>query len=504
MAVFVHSIAVFLLITMSTLSSASVSEETGRSDVIILFDQSMSMNSYNSKTVSELWVLSFINTFELPYNLVFAGFSESVVEYARLSTENPASQNEFSEKVSEIKMNGLVTDFEPPIRYLDEYGGNVSLAVIFTDGRPDIWDRNLGYLSRSILNDQRYQNLNKEYLSLKQQGKSAKELYKLLNHKYEKRNNEIIPGLLKKLKIKYGERLIFFDLSKKYSSLSKWADISGAGLLGVSSVGNDFDSVQGVLKDAFSELQITAARLIAEELPESYERKLRLSPGMSMEGDISNPPVNDLVKSDVDKRPEQPPMLLILVVVLVSALIVIRLKRRNIEKQMQVFVLLDETLFVDSLRKKIGSVSSASVEVARKFIDDEIEKAAAEGNSLKVKLLELEKVKFRFNRRIDLRVPVPDGAMDVVWRNKQGNEIISRIIDVSIHGLLFEASGFDADKIDKIRIYHLDQVLKVKLCRIRRRSDDLLVAILDEFNDNVSERMIWVENLSRIQDVSVL
>ena len=81
--------------------SLSASE---RGDVVILFDQSQSMNDYNSKFISELVILTFINTFELTNHIVLAGFSENVLEHIHINKAQKPDREVLRKQIEEIKL----------------------------------------------------------------------------------------------------------------------------------------------------------------------------------------------------------------------------------------------------------------------------------------------------------------------------------------------------------------------------------------------------------------
>lgn len=113
-----------------------------------------------------------------------------------------------------------------------------------------------------------------------------------------------------------------------------------------------------------------------------------------------------------------------------------------------------------------------------------------------------EKLKYQFKRRVALRIPVPPGAMDILWEGGDGQIHRAPAVNLSLHAALFEAPGFDAVKIDTIERHGFQKVLRVKRCRIKRKKGNMVLAILDEFMDNVDDRMEWIEILTRIEEMA--
>ncbi len=192
------------------------------------------------------------------------------------------------------------------------------------------------------------------------------------------------------------------------------------------------------------------------------------------------------------------------------------------EKLEPIFDLLDENLFVDSVHKQINSISASSIENAKKYIDNQIRLASAEGNQHKLHLLQIEKLKYRFNRRVELRVKVPAGMMDIIYSNDQGQEQTAIVIDISLKALLFMDNDFDEQKITQIRINQVSEplsfkipsdnkqadnkqareVLNINAYKLRKRDDSHYVLLLNDFENDLVSRMRWVELITRIEEMS--
>ena len=105
---------------------------------------------------------------------------------------------------------------------------------------------------------------------------------------------------------------------------------------------------------------------------------------------------------------------------------------------------------------------------------------------------------FEFDRRFALRISVPAGTMEVQWSDEDGNVSRGRVIDVSMHGIKFEAPGFAGNSIDMIIYIKLDTTLKVRRSMVLRRDGDQVVVILDDFEDGVDGWIAWLDNLTHI------
>ncbi len=512
----------FLAAGMFLYSGASADTRPG--DIVILFDQSASMKKYNPKLVSKLWVLTFINTFKKPYNVVLVGFDDKVYEHMSISTDNEKDLKAFKKKVERIRASGLTTDFEAPLRYLVEYDKEVFFAVIITDGEPEIWDEKRWYLSKRIRLNERYGDLNRQYRELKSQGLTKAELYKRLNTPYSERNLELIDERLEQLKQKFGNKLIFLDILGKYEYLKRWSQTAGAELIVASSQSGRSPAAE--LRAAFSALQKKASEVIEEPLPEDFEQKIELAPQppKAPEPEIKaepqpkpspKKPVSDTTgKASDQKRTIWTAPAAIIALLLTIALVFAMYNRDVKEARLKVveeappaeetpsFDLLDESLYIDSVRKKFGSIVTTSLEAARKYIDKEIERAEEEGDEAKLRLLREEKLKYDFSKRVALRILVAPGAMDVLWTDEIGESHRARVIDISLNGVLFDAPGFGASRIDTIECLAMNETFHIKRSRVMRRGESLIVAVLEEFADNVSDRMKWIEILTRIEEAS--
>lgn len=552
-----HWTIAVLIITAIVLSHFDSSADNGQGDIVIIFDQSASMTDYNPKLVSKLWVTTFINTFSKPYDVVLAGFAQDVYQHMRISTGKKEDLAAFRKKMESVKSSGLVTDFETPFEYLNDYKNDISFIVFVTDGEPDVWDVKRPYLSKKIRSSAKYKELNLQLEKLKNEGLSKRQIHDRLNAAYERRNLELINELLERLKEKYGKRLVFLDISGKHGYLEKWAQIAGAELVVVSSESGR--SPANELQAAFLALQKKASIVIDEPLPEDFAEKIELAPlpDKAPEPEVLPEPIAKISPRELtDKTPDDNwSTWAITIAVLFAGTLILVIRRRKLAEDKRKaeeearhadgvpsFDLLEDSLridsvrkkfgskaaadllddnlnvdsvrnqlgsegatnllekikYVDSVRKKFGSIAATSLEAANKFIDIEIELAEEEGNEDRLRILREEKLKYNFDKRIELRVPVPPGAMDVHWKDMNGESHSANVINISMHGISFDAPGFDASKVDAIEYYVINQTFQIVRCKIARREEDRIVAILEEFAGRAKDRMKWIEILTRV------
>ena len=256
---------------------ASLADENV-SDVIILFDQSASMNDYDPKLISKVWLLTFLKTFEKPYNVLLVGFDDKLHIHEKITMQNKTDVEPLREKIKRIETHGLTTDMEAPLRYLlERYDLNpIAFAVIISDGEPEIWDEKRWYLSKKIRSDFRYEGLTKQYLSLKNQGITKKQIYNRLKDRYQAMNLSVINERLAELKEKIGKKLIFLDISGDFKFFKSWAKSANAQYI-LANAQNEEDPAEA-LRNTMIALLEKASNILSEELPPDHEERVESNP----------------------------------------------------------------------------------------------------------------------------------------------------------------------------------------------------------------------------------
>lgn len=248
------------------------------SDVIILFDQSASMNDYDPKLISKVWILTFLKTFEKPYNVLLVGFDDKLHIHEKITMKNKKDVEALNDKIKRIETHGLTTDMEAPLRYLLERHdlNPIAFAVIISDGEPEIWDEKRWYLSKKIRSDFRYKGLTRQYLSLKNQGITKKQLYNRLKDRYQAMNLSVINERLAELKEKIGKKLIFLDISGNFKFFKSWAKTANAQYI-LANAQNEEDPAEA-LRNTMIALQEKASNILSEELPPDHEKRVEPIP----------------------------------------------------------------------------------------------------------------------------------------------------------------------------------------------------------------------------------
>lgn len=104
------------------------------------------------------------------------------------------------------------------------------------------------------------------------------------------------------------------------------------------------------------------------------------------------------------------------------------------------------------------------------------------------------------DKKIELRINVPKGALEVYWINENGQEAKADALDISMHGIRFENRNFNATSITKITCDKLQLTLNITHSLIIKRNTSDIVALLEKFENNAKDWMKWVELLTRINN----
>ncbi|MBF0218620.1 MAG: VWA domain-containing protein [Gammaproteobacteria bacterium] len=513
---------IWLLLLLFPLCSQSSSVPMIGGDVVILFDQSQSMGRYNAKLVAEQLLLTLINTFGVNNPIIFAGFAEKVEVHLRIerydTPQTAIDREQLRQQIKAIPLRGKVTDFEPALRYLERYDeqqGALALAVIITDGQPDIWDRKLRYLNPEIRHDPRYAQLNQRQEKMVEAGATADARYDALNHGYEEKNNEIIEQTLTQLASKTGERLILLNLgSGAENFMRQWHERAAATLietpLPVAADANQA-ATDTLLRQTLQQLLEISSRLFAVPLPGDAGQRIDLASDSDL---FWTPPQRDSEKEQVvTPQPPTPPAMfvppppwytipllqqqLLLSWVLLLYLILRIRQRRDFARRALTFPPLDDPLYVDAVQRRLFAISTTSPESANRYLDEQIREASSSGNKTRLRLLELEKLKYRFDRRISLRAKIPPDTMALICTPEVTSPLT--IIDISLQALHFHCAEFNNAKISGIQLLSSGETFAIATYHLRKRSEIDYILLLERFVNETEHRMRWIELLTRVE-----
>ena len=249
--------------------------ETGM-DVVILYDQSISMQVYSPKHIAGQRFVPFIHS-QLPSaNLVVAGFDDRVHSPLRVEAADEIGLKILQAELKKRKATGLVTDIEAPLRYLAEYDREIALAVIITDGEPEIWDEHNWYLSEAVQKNPQYEDINAKYRTLASSGMNGKALYRQLATPYFIRNMELIEQRLAQAKESLGPKLIFLDTYGQYRYLRKWSEMAAAQLIVARPAAQETgpDNLTAAMKPALTKVKNLIEAQEAAQREETIQKQL--------------------------------------------------------------------------------------------------------------------------------------------------------------------------------------------------------------------------------------
>ena len=194
-------------------------------EVIVLFDQSGSIKTYDSKYATKTWLSTFIKANYLKYQISLVGFDEKNHFHFKIDADSGLKIATILKNIEDIQTRGLATDFEKPFSYLMELQKpeQIHLVMIISDGRPDIWDKKLDYLSKMIREDERYSELNTLYSSLKTSTDTPLMIYDKLFPLYYQKNLTFVEEKLKLLRKNLSGRIIIWDISGNSEYLKRWS-----------------------------------------------------------------------------------------------------------------------------------------------------------------------------------------------------------------------------------------------------------------------------------------
>ncbi len=146
--------------------------------------------------------------------------------------------------------------------------------------------------------------------------------------------------------------------------------------------------------------------------------------------------------------------------------------------------------------KSVPEASFASE--AMGYINDKVQTALSGAEIYRNAISPKVQSTYPRERRYSFRVKVPDGAMAVVWKNKNGQHCSANAIDISFRGIHFDGKHYDAKDIDRLEFPRLGINLDVTKSSIVRRDGDSVVVYLKNFSNDVDGWMSWIEILTRI------
>jgi len=477
------------------LCAAPTPEPAGK--IVILFDESASMNKQDAVNAAKLWVATFLKSFTRLHQIILAGFSETAVVHAEASTADPAQIAAMLKKVERLEARGIVTDLEKPFAYLARNKETITLAILITGGGPGIWDDQSWYLSRTIRHDDRYASLNAIYRRMRDGGASRKERYRKLAKSYEKRNQELTGQWLSTIRDSYTVQLIALDISGSNAHIRSLADKSGAELVVADMKSHD---PQAALRSAFATLQEKAAAAIDEPLPRAAAERIETGsppPPTPVPAPTPAPavaPAPAAAKTGASTRASTPgqkgPGWGLLTATVMALLVC-------------------AAFFISPKRKPAGADTSAGIPPNKPVVIEQTnDKPQAAPRHTSAEMDEAESPRElsdhlrhgAFDRRVSLRIPAPSGTMDVVWRGADGGEYRGEVSDISLRAVLFDAGNYRDETIVAVYYHPNGRRFGIQSYRTQGRGFNQKVVVIEKFTDTITDRMHWIELLTRLDN----
>jgi hypothetical protein len=491
------------LMASAGLCVAAPPEPAGK--IVILFDESASMNKHNVAAAAKLWIETFIRSFTKPYQISLAGFSETALIHAEASIADPAQVVAMLKKVERLQARAVVSDLEKPFAYLAQNKDAITLAILITGGGGEIWDDKSGYLSRTIRYDDRYANLNAIYRRMRDVGASRKERRHKLSKKYVERNQELIGQWLSVIKDSPTLQLIALDVSGSNAHIKSWARQVGGGLVVADMKSHD---PQAAARLAFSTLQEKAAAAIDEPLPtEAAEKKERGSPPSPTPVPSPTPapapavaptPLPAPSQTDASikastpgqKSPRWELLTAIVAGLLVCAVFFIKRKCKPAQADTPAEVPPNGPVMIEKTEDKLPE--------APRHIGAEIEKTEEASVAGSPRDLMAHLWHGAFDRRSSIRILAQPGTIDVVWRGADGGEHRGAVSGISWRTVMFGATNHRDETIVAVLHHPTGHRFGIQSYRIEERDNGQKIVMIEKFADTITDRMNWIELLTRL------
>ncbi|MBW7995721.1 MAG: hypothetical protein FVQ81_03930 [Candidatus Glassbacteria bacterium] len=526
----------------------SVSSYAATPEIVILFDQSGSMSLYDPKMLSGIWLSTAVLTFEAPIRISLNGFDYELHQYLSVVIRGEAERSALSDTLNKIETNGPATDLEVPFRYVLDRGADDSLkmVLIITDGKPEVWDKELGFLSLRVLTDDRYGDLNAQYRNLKASGLSEPELYSRLSAEYSARNLALIEKTIAQLGGEKGKKLVIWDISGTSEFLSRWAGLTNAVYMPLDTLSTSEPPIKA-LRELLTATQQTASTLLEKPLPADYSDRandaledVAEAPSTEQTADpgATRTPAQ---RAEIQKERTQAAPLpdssgnfaIVFIVLLMFALLVfilgLILYRRHKSLSLSKIERNGSTPGMVSSESEEGSVREPTPDLREKtgeescegpeldlssehpvtdikfdndeilnYIDRRIESALGNVEEFIGGTFRDVSINLAPEKRLSLRVKTPPGSIVVHWTDREGVDKSANAIDISMHGVLFETDLCETNSIDYIEVPRSGLRIDVALSTIKRRTAGKYVVHLVAFEREIEDRKTWVELQTRI------
>jgi len=458
----------FSCLTTSIATFAQADTETGNTplaEIVVLFDQSGAFSQSHSKQAAKLWLQSYIKRQTRPFQVSFSGFDETVHEYINMPIHSEADLSVLADKVEALTNAGRVTDIEAAFSYILKQKSSKSIKsiLVISDGKSEVWDRKLAYISKRVKADTRYKELHRQRAELKKTNISLLELYDRLGPDYYDKNIQLLEALLPKIKEQISGQIIMWDPTGQSKLITKWADALSAKTLPVSLTTTEPDSKT---IDAF------VTQLLNEKSYITPPLQTEKSTTLTGVHPVEVPQVETLQATVTGNT-----TLFSLMVVLLISISAYYFYKNN----------------------KFNDVKKSLIDSTKKHIDNEFEATMLQAEEKGKELIQKSQSSLNEEKRLSMRVAVEPGAVIIHWQDKNNIEQTSSAIDISRHAIKFNCDNLNFNsKINKISCPRTGTTLYLIESLIMPRNDKSAVVVLKKFKNTVDDQLTWIDLISKI------
>ncbi len=490
-------------------------------EIVVFFDQSGSTNEHDSKLASKDWMLAFLKTLKKPYRIILIGFDERIRTLLDFVISEEFEIDLIDREIKSLEVKGRSTDLERPFKYLVEKQNieDVEFALIISDGVPEVFDKKLGFLSQRVREDGRYKDLLSQYYFMKKSEESPEKIYDKVGAAFHNRNISLIEAALPKIRGILGNRLIIWDISGHSEYLKRWSEIAGAQYIPIA-IDEGSSPIQDLIKAASSIHQEESEPI--KESPASTHEPLVKDAASEKPSLNEKSDTGEIVKETQEFRVNTWVIYSILGIIL-AVVMRVWLRKRTFfkEKKTNMTNLSEETLqgYSANATTEISKetrkardkkadrklqmpldLANTAKSAAADYLSRKVKGVLEEAGDIKNKLLK-KNISIVSDKKFEVRVEVPEGALEVYWVNEDGNETKADALDISVHGVRFKNVNFKTNSIKAIKCPNLQLSLNVTQSRFLRKTDSEVIVILEQFENNTKDWMKWIELLTRVDKI---
>lgn len=500
-------LALLLLLIAQPTIAATAPHNADDPYLLILYDQPRSVGTIPTQRVAALWLAAFAAAYPPPFRVVVAGFDEVVHGQMSASLTHPDDLAAIQRQITELSSQGKVTDLEALLSYLNEspLPQEALAVVVISDGKPEIWDRALGYISQRVVADARYDKLHQQRLKLKKAGLDRFKLYDQLGAAYQQHNLQLILPHLAPIRSTFGRRLVVIDTLGQLPHLPKWSKQMGAIYLHLLNNGTDLTrQLQPTIDRLLPSITVKSAPKLPPPTPVAAPTPppppattlaiplpappppADLNPPTRIAIPLPPPPAPPtLVAEPIASAPANPDKKGDLLKFIVALLVITALLLARIYLKIRA-----------GRRQKL--LEDEATRTARALIQHDRARAMAETETRHQTVFTENRRFFTHERRSSLRFPLQPGVLKVVWFDDEGREQQGDVVDISMNSIQFLCAESVPKTIDHIIAPALEFALPIVQATLQQRDSNCVIAQLHEFGNGLDGRMQWLDLIPRL------